>query len=71
MKQEMVEIPKKEYERLKALEKVEWEVVGEFKEALENLKKGKFIEEASPEEYTDEEKTPGFMGIKAIKRYSK
>ena len=39
-----VTIPREEYERLKALEKVEWEVVGEFKEALEDLKEGKFTE---------------------------
>lgn len=44
MKSETITIPKEEYERLKALEKVEWEVVGEFKEALEDLKKGKFTE---------------------------
>ena len=40
---EMVTITKEEYNRLKALEKVEWEFVGEFKEALKDLKKGKFI----------------------------
>lgn len=41
---ETVTIPLEEYNRLKALEKVEWELVGEFKEALEELKEGKFIE---------------------------
>ena len=40
----MITIPKKEYQRLKALEKVEWDIVGEFKASLEDLKKGKFIE---------------------------
>lgn len=44
MSSDTVTIPREEYERLKALEKVEWEVVGEFKEALEDLKSGKFIE---------------------------
>ena len=44
MAPETVTIPKKEYRRLKSLEKVEWEVVGEFKEALHDLKNGKFIE---------------------------
>lgn len=39
-----VTIPREEYERLKSLEMVEWKVVGEFKESLEDLKKGKFIE---------------------------
>ena len=41
---ETVTISKKEYEHLKSLEKVEWEFVGEFKEALKDLKAGKFIE---------------------------
>ena len=40
----MVTIPRKEYERLKALERVEWECVGEFKKALEDLKESKFKE---------------------------
>ena len=39
-----VTIPREEYDRLKTLEKVEWEVVGEFKEALNDLKAGKFID---------------------------
>ena len=39
-----VTIPRDEYIRLKSLEKVEWEVVGEFKESLKDLKEGKFIE---------------------------
>jgi len=38
-----VTIPRGEYDRLKALERVEWEVVGEFKEALKDLKADKFI----------------------------
>jgi len=48
MTQEMIQIPKAEYERLKSrvqiLEKIEWKIVGEFKEALTDLKAGKFIE---------------------------
>jgi len=44
MAPETVTILKEEYQRLKALEKVEWKVVGEFKEALNDLKSGKFIE---------------------------
>jgi hypothetical protein len=44
MASETITIPKEEYQRLKALEKVEWEVVGEFKEALNDLENGKFIE---------------------------
>lgn len=44
MEADTITISREEYERLKALEKVEWEVVGEFKEALDDLKKGKFIE---------------------------
>ncbi len=39
-----VTISIEEYGRLKALEKVEWDVVGEFKQALEDLKEGKFTE---------------------------
>lgn len=39
-----VTIPTEEYKHLKALEKVEWEVVGEFMDALKDLKEGKFIE---------------------------
>ncbi|MFT4310441.1 MAG: hypothetical protein ACMXYC_02315 [Candidatus Woesearchaeota archaeon] len=38
-----VTIPKEEYLRLKSLEKVEWELVGECKEALDDLKSGTFI----------------------------
>jgi hypothetical protein len=40
MTTDMVTIPKEEYNRLKTLEKVEWEVVVEFKQALEYLKAG-------------------------------
>ena len=39
-----VTISREEYLRLKSLEKVEWEIVGEFKEALNDLKAGKFVE---------------------------
>lgn len=39
-----ITISLEEYSRLKALEKVEWEVVGEYKQALKDLKAGKFIE---------------------------
>ena len=39
-----IRISRDEYERLRALEKVEWEVLGEFKEALEDLKTEKYIE---------------------------
>jgi len=38
---ETVTIPKAEYERLKGLEKVDWELVGKFKNSLEDLKAGK------------------------------
>ena len=44
MSNDTVTIPKEEYERLKSLEKVEWEIVGEFKDSLNDLKKGKFTE---------------------------
>ncbi len=44
MATDTVTIPREEYDRLKTLEKIEWEVVGEFKEALNDLKAGKFIE---------------------------
>jgi len=42
--QDTITIPRKEYQRLKALEKIEWDIVGEFKQALKDLKDGKFIE---------------------------
>jgi hypothetical protein len=44
MTSDIVKIPKDEYERLKSLEKVEWEVLKEFKESLEELKEDKYIE---------------------------
>ena len=37
----MVTIPKEEYERLKKLEKVDFELVKQFKESLDDLKAGK------------------------------
>jgi hypothetical protein len=44
MSTDTVTIPRDEYERLKSLEKIEWEVVGEFKESLNDLKANKFKE---------------------------
>ena len=41
MEKQMVAIPIEEYERLKKLEKVDFELVGQFKESLEDLKVGK------------------------------
>ena len=45
---EMINIPKEEYEkmrnelkRLKGLEKVDWRLVGQFKEGLDDLKAGR------------------------------
>lgn len=38
---ETVTISKEEYERLKKLEKVDWELVESFKRSLEDLKQGK------------------------------
>jgi len=45
---EMISIPKTEYERMKAqlvrlreLEKVDWELVRQFKESLEDVKAGR------------------------------
>ena len=38
---ETVTIPKVEYERLKRLEKVDWELVESFRRGLEDLKAGK------------------------------
>jgi len=47
-KMEMISIPKTEYERMKAqlvrlreLEKVDWELVRQFKESLEDVKAGR------------------------------
>ena len=39
---ETVTIPKVEYERLKKLEKVDWELVESFRRGLEDLKAGRF-----------------------------
>ena len=38
---ETITIPKAEYERLKKLEKVDWELVESFKRGLEDIKKGR------------------------------
>ena len=38
---ETVTIPKKEYERLKKLEEVDWELVESFKRSLEDVKSGR------------------------------
>ena len=38
---ETVTIPKAEYERLKKLEKVDWELVESFKRSLEDVKEGR------------------------------
>lgn len=39
---ETVTIPKKEYLRLKQLEKIDWELVAQFKSSLEDFKNGRF-----------------------------
>ena len=41
MKQEMVFIPKEEYERLKKLEKVDQDLIGQLVESLEDAKAGR------------------------------
>ncbi len=41
MKQETITIPKEEYERLKKLEKIDWELVQSFKNSLDDLKEGR------------------------------
>ncbi len=41
MPMKTVTIPKEEYERLKKLEKVDWELVESFKRSLEDLKTGR------------------------------
>ncbi|MDO8460594.1 MAG: hypothetical protein Q7S74_05770 [Nanoarchaeota archaeon] len=38
---EMVRIPKKEYERLKRLEKIDFDLILKFKESLEDVKAGR------------------------------
>jgi hypothetical protein len=42
MASETVTIPKAEYLRLKKLEKVDFDLVKQFKSSLEDLKKGRF-----------------------------
>ncbi len=42
MKTQTVTIPKKEYQRLKQLEKIDFELVQKFKNSLSDLKQGKF-----------------------------
>lgn len=37
-----ITIPKKEYERLKALEKLDFDLIRQFEESLEDLKAGRF-----------------------------
>ncbi len=39
---ETVTIPKVEYERLKRLEKLDFDLIRQFAESLEDLKKGRF-----------------------------
>ena len=39
-----VTISREEYDRLKKLEKIEWDVVGEFKQALNDLRAGNYKE---------------------------
>lgn len=44
MATDMVTIPREEYERLKSLDKeIDWELVDDFREGLEELKQGKVI----------------------------
>jgi len=40
--QQTVTIPRKEYEHLKQLEKVDMDMVAQFAKSLEDLKKGRF-----------------------------
>ena len=42
MKTEMVTISKEEYERLLKLDEIDFELVRQFDESLEDLKKGRF-----------------------------
>ena len=44
MKQEMISITKEEYNKFQHLKKVEWDVVGKFKQALNNLKNKNYKE---------------------------
>ena len=41
MKSESVTISREEYDHLKSLEKIDWELVGKFTRGLEDLKAGK------------------------------
>ena len=42
MAQKMVQIPREEYERLKKLEELDYELIKQFSDSLDDLKKGKF-----------------------------
>lgn len=42
MATDMVEIPREEYERLKRLEKIDFDLMRQFEESLEDLKEGRF-----------------------------
>ncbi|MBS3145866.1 hypothetical protein J4414_03630 [Candidatus Woesearchaeota archaeon] len=42
MEQEMIEIPKKEYIKLKKLEKLDFDLIRQFTSSLEDLKQGRF-----------------------------
>ncbi|MBT4446250.1 hypothetical protein HOA92_03520 [archaeon] len=39
-----ITIPLKEYKKLKKLEQVEWELVGQFTQSLKEVREGKLIE---------------------------
>lgn len=42
MGQEMVQIPKEEYERLKKLEEIDFDLIRQFASSLTDLKQGRF-----------------------------
>jgi len=42
MRQEMIQIPKKEYERLKKLEELDFDLIRQFASSLADLKQGRF-----------------------------
>ncbi len=42
MEQEMISISKEEYKRLKKLEEIDFDLIRQFKNSLEDLKKGRF-----------------------------
>lgn len=44
MNPETVTITKKEYKRLKKLDKIDWELVGKIKKGLEDIKEGRIKE---------------------------